>query len=90
MKKIFIIVVLIHIGFVGKNIVKSLLKIDRLKIEREEKKERIEKLKESISICENDIKNIKMPFYREKIARERLQMILTGEKLYRVVEEKNT
>lgn len=89
MKKITLIIIFIHIGFMGKNTFKSLLKIERLRNEKMEKLEQINSLKESIVSYETDIKNVQTPFYKEKIARDRLQMILPEEKLYRMVEEKD-
>lgn len=89
MKKIILIIIFIHIGFMGKNIFKSLLKIERLRNEKIERTEEVKNLKESILSYETDIKNIQTSFYKEKIARDRLQMVLPGEKLYRMVEEKD-
>ncbi|WP_403559390.1 septum formation initiator family protein [Cetobacterium somerae ATCC BAA-474] len=34
------------------------------------------------------IENINNPFYREKVARNQLQMVLPGEKIYRLIETK--
>lgn len=87
MKSLFLIVPLvIHFAFIGQNIFRSFVKIDKLKMEQElkikQKKEKINEIKE----YDEMILNINNGFYREKIARNQLQMVLPGEKIYRLIE----
>lgn len=87
MKKLFWIIPLaVHFAYLGQNMFRSFVKIDRLKSEQQVKLREKNEL-ENVIIEYNDmIKNINDPFYREQIARNKLQMISPGEKIYRLIE----
>ncbi|MGL5050543.1 MAG: septum formation initiator family protein [Fusobacteriaceae bacterium] len=89
MKKYLIDIVLL--GFLGMNIFVFVPSIARskVKLERIDKRSLEINSKKSVleeKIADYDIKITKLnsPFYREKIGREKLQMIQEGEKIYKV------
>ncbi|WP_297406171.1 septum formation initiator family protein [uncultured Cetobacterium sp.] len=85
-KLLWIIPLAVHFAYLGQNMFRSFVKIDRLKSEQQVKLREKNEL-ENVIIEYNDmIKNINDPFYREKIARNKLQMISPGEKIYRLIE----
>nr|WP_307775529.1 septum formation initiator family protein [uncultured Cetobacterium sp.] len=87
MKKLFwIIPLVIHIAFLGQNMFRSFVKIDKLKNEQNIKLRQKEKIEDTIKEYDGMIEKINDPFYREKIARNKLQMVLPGEKIYRLIE----
>ncbi|MGL5052295.1 MAG: septum formation initiator family protein [Cetobacterium sp.] len=89
MKNLFLIVPLaIHFAFLGQNIFRSFVKIDKLKIEQEIKLKHQKEIESLVLKYDNMIKDINNPFYREKVARNQLQMVLPGEKIYRLIETK--
>jgi cell division protein FtsB len=90
MKNLFLIIPLaIHFAFLGQNIFRSFVKIDKLKIEYEIKLKHKKDIENLIDRYDGMIKDINNTFYREKVARNQLQMVLPGEKIYRLIETKN-
>lgn len=89
MKKLFYIIPLtIHFAFLGQNIFRSFVKIDKLNkmiVQKEQNKKKLENL---IKIYNKKIDNMKDMFYRETIARNELQLILPGEQIYRLINDK--
>lgn len=81
-------IVVIHFAFLGQNIFRSFVKIDKLKIEQELKIKQKKEIESLIVRYDEMIENINNPFYREKVARNQLQMVLPGEKIYRLIETK--
>lgn len=87
MKKIFWIIPLaIHFAYLGQDIFRCFVKIDRLKMEQKLKIKEKQELEIVIAEYDDMIKNINNPFYREQIARNKLQMVAPGEKIYRLIE----
>ncbi|MGL5917984.1 MAG: septum formation initiator family protein [Cetobacterium sp.] len=89
MKNLFLIIPLVmHFAFIGQNIFRSFIKIDKLKIENELKIKHKKELQNLIVKYDLMIEDVNNPFYREQIARNQLQMVLPGEKIYRLIETK--
>ncbi|MGL4947679.1 MAG: septum formation initiator family protein [Cetobacterium sp.] len=89
MKNLLLIVPLaIHFAFLGQNIFRTLIKIDKLKVEQQIKLKHKKKIESLIIEYDEMINDINNPFYREKVARNQLQMVLPGEKIYRLIETK--
>ncbi|MGL6063615.1 MAG: FtsB family cell division protein [Fusobacteriaceae bacterium] len=89
MKKIIFSIVIV--SFLSVNIIIFFPQIQRsyTKIKRIEKKiEEIESkslgLKEEIKDYSEKIEKLKIPYYREKIGREKLQMVKEGEEVYKL------
>ncbi|MGL4785809.1 MAG: septum formation initiator family protein, partial [Cetobacterium sp.] len=61
---------------------------DKLKMEQEIKIKQKKEIESLIVRYDEMIENINNPFYREKVARNQLQMVLPGEKIYRLIETK--
>ncbi|MGL4642484.1 MAG: septum formation initiator family protein [Cetobacterium sp.] len=78
----------IHFAFLGQNIFRSFVKIDKLKIEQEIKLKKKKEIESLIVKYDEMIEDINNPFYRERVARNQLQMVLPGEKIYRLIETK--
>lgn len=85
---LWIVPLVIHFAFLGQNIFRSFVKIDKLKIEQESKIKQKKEIENLIVRYDEMIENISNPFYREKVARNQLQMVLPGEKIYRLIETK--
>lgn len=85
---LWIVPLVIHFAFLGQNIFRSFVKIDKLKIEQELKIKQKKEIESLIIRYDEMIENINNPFYREKVARNQLQMVLPGEKIYRLIETK--
>ncbi|MGL4898187.1 MAG: septum formation initiator family protein, partial [Cetobacterium sp.] len=83
-----IVPLVIHFAFLGQNIFRSFVKIDKLKMEQEIKIKQKKEIESLIVRYDEMIENINNPFYREKVARNQLQMVLPGEKIYRLIETK--
>ncbi|MBC2851437.1 septum formation initiator family protein [Cetobacterium sp. 8H] len=87
MKKIlWILPLAIHFAFLGQNMFRSFVKIDKLKAERQLKIKQKKDIEDIIAKYDTMIQDINDPFYREQIARNQLQMVLPGEKIYRLIE----
>lgn len=86
-KLIFIIPLVIQLAVLGRGIVRSFIKIEKLEKEKKEEKEIEKKLQDFIVKYDNKIKDIDNSYTREEIARNKLQMILPGEKIYRLIEK---
>ncbi|MEG0069495.1 septum formation initiator family protein [Cetobacterium sp.] len=87
MKKIlWILPLAIHFAFLGQNMFRSFVKIDKLKTEQKLKIKQKKDIEDIIAKYDIMIQDINDPFYREQIARNQLQMVLPGEKIYRLIE----
>ncbi|MEG0136451.1 MAG: septum formation initiator family protein [Cetobacterium sp.] len=87
MKKIlWILPLAIHFAFLGQNMFRSFVKIDKLKTEQKLKIKQKKDIEDIIAKYDVMIQDINDPFYREQIARNQLQMVLPGEKIYRLIE----
>lgn len=89
MNKIFLSIVLI--GLLGINIFIFVPQINRsyVKIKRIEKRineidSKVLAFKEEIKDYSEKIEKLKLPYYREKIGREKLQMVKEGEQVYKL------
>lgn len=69
-------------------IYRSCVKINKLKAEKNQISEKIQLEKSKIEEYNNSIKALEEEFYREKISRDRLQMIKDGEEIYRLKNQK--
>ncbi|MDX8335763.1 MULTISPECIES: septum formation initiator family protein [Cetobacterium] len=85
---LWIVPLVIHFAFLGQNIFRSFVKIDKLKIEQEIKAKQKKDIENLIVKYDEMIENINDQYYREKVARNQLQMVLPGEQIYRLIETK--
>lgn len=69
-------------------IYRSCVKINKLKAEKNQIIEKIQLEKNKIEEYNNSIKALEDEFHREKISRDRLQMIKDGEEIYRLKNQK--
>lgn len=87
MKKIFWIIPLaIHFAYLGQDIFRCFVKIDKLQVEQHTRLKEKQELENVIAEYNDMIKNVNDPFYREQIARNKLQMVQPGEKIYRLID----
>lgn len=85
-KLIFIIPLVINFAFVGQNIFRASIKINKLEIEKNKMEKKNKELQEKILSYNQKLEDMKEQYYREEIARNQLQMVLPGEEIYRLVE----
>ena len=85
-KILWILPLAIHFAFLGQNMFRSFVKIDKLKAEQKLKIKQKKDIEDIIAKYDIMIQDINDPFYREQIARNQLQMVLPGEKIYRLIE----
>ena len=82
---IILLVSAVVIGF-SPSIYKSILKISILKKELHSYKERHNNLNHEIDDYIFNIENLNKDFYKEKIARSKLQLVKQGEQIYKISE----
>lgn len=82
---ILIFFFLVNAKFFLPLIYRSCVKLQKLNLERVELERKIEKAKIEISNYNNKINTMEDEFEREKIARNRLQMIKKSEEIYRFI-----
>lgn len=86
-KLILIIPLVIQFAIVGRGIIRSFIKIEKLEKEKKEQIETKQKLQEFVLKYDDKIKHMDNSYNREEIARNKLQMVLPGEKIYRLIEK---
>lgn len=74
--------------YYGPNIYRSYIRMEKLNREKEELLLKKEEYVEQIRLYDEEIKRLKIPFYREKIAREKLFMAREEEKIIRIINKK--
>lgn len=80
--------VIIILGNAGQNIFRSSVRIKKLQNEKYLKIQKKNKLQQLILSYDKKIEDLEDPYKREEIARNRLQMVLPGEKIYRLIDKK--
>ncbi|MGL4307555.1 FtsB family cell division protein [Cetobacterium sp. SF1] len=87
-KVILFCIVIMNLSIFGTSIYRSCVRIENLKEELKLIEENKIELNEKIQEYDNLLNQLKDPFYREKIARDRLQMKKEGEVIYRSIDIK--
>ncbi|WP_286033470.1 septum formation initiator family protein [Fusobacterium necrogenes] len=81
------IIILLNLYFFVPYMYRSYIKIEKLKREQLEIKEKIKIVKKKIEDYNIRIEKLGDDFQREKIARDRLQMVKENEKIYRFIDK---
>ena len=81
---IAVLFVLLNLASFAPNIYRSYIKVDKLENELFAIKETENNIREKIESYDREIENLKDIDNREKIVRDKLQMVKPGEKIYRV------
>ena len=83
--------ILVAVGFVvlkfAPEIWTSQIKLNKLKTDLKILKEKKNTLDQDILSYENEMKNLDVDFYKEKIVREKLKMVKDGEVIYKTVKK---
>lgn len=85
--RILIVILLIVIAKYGVIVYKNWMKYQNTKEYSENLSQDIEEINSNIKDIQEKIKLLNDKFYREKIARNKLQMIKNNEKIYRYIEK---
>lgn len=86
---ILFVILLLNIYYFAPYISRSHVKIEKLKKEQREIEEKIELAKKGIEDYNRNINTLGDDFQREKIARNRLQMVKEQEEIYRFIKLNN-
>ncbi|STO30996.1 Septum formation initiator [Fusobacterium necrogenes] len=81
------IIILLNLYFFVPYMYRSYIKIEKLKREQLEIKEKIKIVKKKIEDYNIRIEKLGDDFQREKIARDRLQMVKENEEIYRFIDK---
>lgn len=86
-KILLYVIILLNLYFFVPYMYRSYVKIEKLKKEQIEIKEKIELAKKRIEDYNIRIEKLEDDFQRERIARDRLQMIKENEEIYRFIDK---
>lgn len=83
---IFMVILAINVAIFSPQIMRSIVKINKMNLHLKDINVKILVYKEKIEDYNEKIEKLKNPYYREQIGREKLHMVNDGEIIYKLVD----